>query len=326
MRLPGRRRVRLAWRWARSRLGTRGVILGYHRVDEVPRDPYGLRVSPSRFEEHLEVLRRCARPLPLAELVRRSEEDRLPRGAVAVTFDDGYAELSSEALPRLERHGIPATVFVISDLLGTQPWWEVLARAVLAGGDGPSPAGTVLRRPTGGVEFGDRVPDDGPAELLGRLYRGLAALSSAERRVQVDRLARTAGLDDDASEGTGPLRLLAPEEVRRLAGNGHVEVGAHSATHPDLTTLEDGGREEVERSLERLRELLERPVVAFSYPHGRTSPRVVETVRRAGVRWACTSRNDVVRAGSDPHRLPRFWPGDWEGERFARWLRVWLGG
>lgn len=325
MKLPGRRKARLAWRWARSRLGDRAVILGYHRVDDDVRDPYGLRVSPRHFEEHLEVLRRRARPLPLAELARRVGKDDPPDGAVAVTFDDGYAELASEALPRLARHEVPATVFVISDLLGTEPWWEALARAVLAG-DAESLAERHAR-PERPSESGARQPlaPDDRARLLASLYGWLVTLSPSERAVEVGRLVRTAGVEERGGDGSDPRHLLGPEEVRRMARDGPVEVGAHSATHPDLTAMEDGGREEIERSVARVRELINRPVLSFSYPHGRTSSRVREGVRRAGLLCACTSRNDLVVTGSDPYRLPRFWPGDWDGDRFAGWLRWWLG-
>lgn len=325
VRLPGRKTLRLAWRWARSRIRTRALVLGYHRVDAHPRDPYGLRVSPSRFEQHLEVLRRWARPVPLSRLARGVRAGEVPESAVAVTFDDGYAGLSSEALPRLTTYEVPATLFVVTDLLGREPWWETLARAVADGGVSgpPNRSGSPERGGDGGVE-GEAFRSATGHSLRG-VYRRLAALPPAERNLEIEDLVRQSGISRGDSAAADELRLLSAEEVRRIARDGPVEVGAHSATHPDLTALEDGGREEIDRSVARVRELIDRPVLSFSYPHGRTSSRVMESVRRAGLLCACASHSDVVGASSDPYLLPRFWPGDWDGDRFARWLRRWLG-
>ena len=64
----------------------------------------------------MEVLRQQARPVTLEELVTK-RIDRDAKAAVAVTFDDGYANNLSVAKPVLERNGVPATVFVCSGYL-----------------------------------------------------------------------------------------------------------------------------------------------------------------------------------------------------------------
>src|SRR5204863_340481 len=78
------------------------LILIYHRVAAVPVDPWGLAVSPKHFAEHLDVLRRTRHPMPLATFVSRIAERTLPRNAVAITFDDGYADNLLAAKPGLD--------------------------------------------------------------------------------------------------------------------------------------------------------------------------------------------------------------------------------
>src|SRR4029453_8146560 len=97
-------RVRRVLGRLRRRVTARGVILMYHRIAAADRDPWNLCVSPERFDEHLAVLARALRPLSMAQLVQALQERRLPRRAVVVTLDDGYADNLHAAKPLLERH------------------------------------------------------------------------------------------------------------------------------------------------------------------------------------------------------------------------------
>jgi peptidoglycan/xylan/chitin deacetylase (PgdA/CDA1 family) len=96
-------------------------------------------------------------------------------------------------------------------------------------------------------------------------------------------------------EGWGHMRW---EDVAALAEQGF-DVGAHSTTHPDLTKC--GGTqldEEVSGARALLERRLARPILNFSYPHGRHDSRVRGAVERAGYRLACTSRYGINRTSS----------------------------
>src|SRR5262249_43149366 len=114
----------------RKRFQNGGAILLYHRVTRLDRDPQLLAVSPEHFAEHLDVLRRKANVVPLNKF---RGEPRLPSRAIAITFDDGYADNFVEAKPILERKEVPATVFVVSGFLGSarEFWWDELDRILL---------------------------------------------------------------------------------------------------------------------------------------------------------------------------------------------------
>ena len=72
-------------------------------------------------------------PLSLAELVEGLAQRRLPEQAVAVTFDDGYADNLEIAAPILAKHRIPATLFIATGLVDAHgpPWWDQLASLLL---------------------------------------------------------------------------------------------------------------------------------------------------------------------------------------------------
>jgi peptidoglycan/xylan/chitin deacetylase (PgdA/CDA1 family) len=109
-----------------ARLRPRAVVLLYHRVGEPAADPYGQAVSPATLASHLEMLRRRYRVLPLEELLDRLLRRAVPDGAVAVTFDDGYADNLTAAWPVAARQGVPMTVFVtVRPVLEGRPFpWD----------------------------------------------------------------------------------------------------------------------------------------------------------------------------------------------------------
>ena len=99
-------------------------ILVYHRIADIPFvDPRldDWNVDPATFERQVAALSRGAAIVPLADLPRRMEEPHADaRPLVCLTFDDGYANFASAAVPILVRHGAPATVFVVTDVLGRE--------------------------------------------------------------------------------------------------------------------------------------------------------------------------------------------------------------
>ncbi|HTF58030.1 MAG TPA: polysaccharide deacetylase family protein [Planctomycetota bacterium] len=98
----------------------------YHRVGPF-RDgaPPKLNVDPAAFREHMSVLAHRANAVSIVELVACAREGRpIPRGAVAVTFDDGYRDLMEFALPVLKEFRIPAAFFMVTGGIGATDAWN----------------------------------------------------------------------------------------------------------------------------------------------------------------------------------------------------------
>ncbi|MET0579834.1 MAG: polysaccharide deacetylase family protein, partial [Ilumatobacteraceae bacterium] len=100
-------------------------VLLYHRVASSPADPWQLAVTPDHFDEHLQVLRANGDVVDAAPTAQRFRRHSLGRRRFAVTFDDGYVDNLQAALPLLERHDVPVTIFVATAYLD-QPsfWWD----------------------------------------------------------------------------------------------------------------------------------------------------------------------------------------------------------
>jgi peptidoglycan/xylan/chitin deacetylase (PgdA/CDA1 family) len=111
----------------------RSVILGYHGVAECPRkdDRFLLQLAPAKFRAQLEMMQAAGfRFMTVADLAREARAAAPPPGLAAVSFDDAMRNLLTNALPILQELGIPATVYVPTEWIGsTSPW-------IGGGGDG----------------------------------------------------------------------------------------------------------------------------------------------------------------------------------------------
>jgi peptidoglycan/xylan/chitin deacetylase (PgdA/CDA1 family) len=101
------------------------TVVAFHRVHDSDQ-PEALSVSVRAFEQHCRFFKEHFRVVPLSDLVARLERGLPPRRELAITFDDGYLDNHDTAAPILERLGLPATFFVVTEWMGTDlvPWWD----------------------------------------------------------------------------------------------------------------------------------------------------------------------------------------------------------
>ena len=316
----------------------------YHRVSVVLPDPWQLAVTPAHFAEHLEVVRRFGRPLTCRDLTRTLSTGRTPRRTIAVTLDDGYVDNLFEARPLLERHDVPATVFVAAGCLGRAEgfWWDQLERQVLTSVALPPRLRLEVRGQIHEYDLGAdhhypvraqeahagwQAGADAPTErhrLFLALYRLMRPLADSERRQALADVAAWAGAPASLPS---PARPLTAPELQALARDSLVEIGAHTLTHPQLSAL---GREdqwaEILGSRVALQEAIGEDVVTFAYPYGAPSDYTRETVglvRDAGFTGACATIQEPVRWDTGRFELPRFHVEDCDGDGLARRLAEW---
>jgi peptidoglycan/xylan/chitin deacetylase (PgdA/CDA1 family) len=338
-------RLRSAGDWMRSKFMSGAIILIYHRVAELSVDPQRLSVSPHYFAEHLEILKKYCTPLSLTQLNGVLADAQLPHNPAVITFDDGYADNLAQAKPLLERHGIPATVFVTAGQVNSarEFWWDDIERIFLQSAVLPKSlrleiAGTTLEWDLGDAETYDACAYEGwNVELAENptrrhaVYRSvcqlLRPLSDARRQETLEKLLAWSGAQREGRRSHLPLTRA---ELTELDAGEIIDVGAHTVTHAHLSSLPMTAQErEIRRGKTALEELLGHPIKTFAYPFGSRADFNSESlalVREAGFEMACANFPGRVWRRSDRFQLPRLLVRNWGGDSFERWLRGWLCG
>ncbi|GAC1331907.1 MAG: polysaccharide deacetylase family protein [Beijerinckiaceae bacterium] len=268
-----------------------GAILMFHNVRPwVERDfaPNRLlEVTPAFLDAALSLVK--ARGFDIVSLDTALERIATPgaRPLMVLTFDDGYRDNVEHALPVLERHEAPFTIFITTGYADrtARLWWLELEEAI--------------RRL-------DRVALEGTLELstasaagkehaYAMLYRALRA-GPEERLLKVcGRLCREAGLDPSSF----PADLcLDWSGIARLAEHPLATIGVHTLTHAMLAKHPDAFvRQELCESRRRIERVTGKPARHLAYPVGdptSAGPREFAMARELGFASAVTTRPGML--------------------------------
>ncbi|NWG32054.1 MAG: polysaccharide deacetylase family protein [Rhodocyclaceae bacterium] len=283
-------------------LGQRLSILIFHRVLE-RRDP--LRPNEptaADFERMMAFFARHFVVLPLREATQRLRNGTLPKRACCITFDDGYADNLTIALPILEKYDLPATVFVATGYLdGGRMFNDAVIDAMAKVGESSIDLTKI------GLGRHSLATEEERLLAVTRILNVLRYREPEQRNEDVARLleiAHCGALPDNI--------MLTSAQVAELDRRG-VEIGGHTVNHPILTSLDDDrARAEIVEGKRRLEEIVGHAVTAFAYPNGvplRDYVRQhVDMVRSSGFEISVTTAHGVARRGSDVFQLPRFTP------------------
>jgi peptidoglycan/xylan/chitin deacetylase (PgdA/CDA1 family) len=275
----------------------RGLLaLTYHRIGTPGDAPLDRAMWDATLEDFDAQIAFLARNF---DVVGPGDVGPRPAGRqVLVTFDDGYRDNYTHALPILRAHGATATFFLTTGFLDRArlSWWDEVAWMVHTTG-------------------GDR------AEIPALLDR-VKTLPGTQREAFVDRLAASTGAGR-APAAAGAEQWMTWRMARELLAAG-MTVGGHTVSHPILARLgEDAQRDEVFACRARLEAELGIAMRWFSYPngdHGSFDARTRAIVAEAGVDLAFAFHAGFVRRSDawDPYALPRIAVGPrTAGDAFA---------
>lgn len=285
------------------------TILIYHRVlPEV--DPlFPGELTQAQFEWQLDLLARDYKVLPLSEAVECLKRGRLPTGAAAITFDDGYADNYTHALPLLQKYRLPATVFVASGYLdGGMMWNERVIHAIR------TYAGEEIDLRALNLDVSVVNTAASRTALIRQILGKFKYLEHKERETAVDALVTLlqTKLPDD--------QMMSSAQLRALADSG-VEIGAHTRLHPILATLPSKqAYSEMADGCDELEAIIGYRPRLFAYPNGKPgqdyTAEHVEFAKKLGFVAAVSTAWGCARPDSDFFQLPRFTPWDQTPLRF----------
>lgn len=288
-------------------------ILIFHRVLPAADPLLPELPTAAEFETTMRWVRAWFNVLPLPQAVARLDSGTLPSRAMAITFDDGYADNEELAAPILQRLGLTATFFVSTGYLGDGCMWNDRVIEALR-------ATRRDRLDLASLGLG-AFETTGAAQRRAAIHAILKAIKHLEPRARLDAVA---AVEAAAGVGAPPRPMMSDEQVRRLREMG-MQLGGHTVTHPILTRLDrDAARAEIAEGKRRLESLLDEPVELFAYPNGVPSQDYaaehVAMVRECGFTAAVSTAWGAARASSDRYQLPRFTP--WDRTRMRYGLRL----
>lgn len=316
------RLARIRDRWSRA------AIVMYHRVIALDCDPWGLAVAPVHFDRQLEHFKRRRTVLEMNEFVSRMRRDRLPRDALAITFDDGYSDNYFNATPMLKAAGVPATLFLSTGPTRRQEsyWYDEL-QAMILGAIAPADFIVALADGPLFVTFGAREDADDDRRgwrawepprtkreaLYYSLWKRLRALAPRYRGVAMSELrARLPAAPAPAD------RPMTVDEIRQLVASGLITLAGHTVDHPDLCRLEpDDALDQIARGKVEAEAIAGVTIKGFAYPYGILDDSVRSMVAAAGFDWACTTEPGFIGASrTDLFAMPRIVAADTDDDGF----------
>lgn len=296
---------------ARSRLGSPWLtVLTYHRVHDdagaQPYDPDVIDATPAELDRQLTMIRRHFTVIGVSDLLGFLKGAPLPNNPALITFDDGYRECYTRALPILLAHGVRGVFFVVTDHVTHRRafWWDRIAY--------------ILNRTTA-----DRIEITYPLHMVldchlkrGRTLKTALSLVKNRFGIDVDRfveeLARAAAVKwtPELERRVADELVMTWDEIDQLRRAG-MEVHSHTRTHRVLQTVSDAELDsELAGARKDIEERLEERVRAVAYPVGRSVaswPAIRTAVTDSGYQIGFSNASGVsaVRGKFDPLNVKR---------------------
>lgn len=305
-------RLLRTWAWRHET-----IILTYHRVIEkwdriLDYSQPGMVVTAETFDRQLQSLKQNFEIVRLDSLIGyRSTGRPLVRPRCVITFDDGWRDNYEIAFPILRKHGLPATVFLTTDFIGTSHvFWHTELMYLLLHGE--------LSNETRNRSLSKGLPASVRCHLM-RLAKMTRPPCARDVNPVIEAVKKTCDqamsheLVKDLAEKMGLRRPLFPnrrvfldwDQTREMAAAG-IEIGSHGCSHLILTQLEvHEAEEELVRSKAQIEASVGQVVQHFAFPDGAANSDLLTLARKAGYRTVCLCASGPDQGRSGPLALRR---------------------
>jgi peptidoglycan/xylan/chitin deacetylase (PgdA/CDA1 family) len=294
------------------------LVLMYHRIidpntlnDLDARFVHpGMYVTKETFEMQMAYIARHFRVIDVAQLMSVLKgREGLPRNACVITFDDGWRDNYTHALPVLKKHSLPATIFLVSDYIGTHRWfWQeklsfllskCLTSPCLAEG-WVSSCPTIERRGLAAVLTDKRLT---PAAAIRSCLGVMETLAQSDTRTMAKELEAVLVAHRVPVECSERL-MLNWEEIGEMSIN-RIAFGSHTRSHPILTKVAiSEAVQEISGSKLDIEAHLPACCSTFCYPNGQFNEDIKRNVM-AHYECAFSTNRGFVTSGHDIFALRR---------------------
>lgn len=276
------------------------VVLLYHRVETLLDDYNYQAVTPDNFRTHINFLKNNYQIITPDEIYNdiETDEDR-----IVITFDDGYYDFYTNAMPILKEYNVPATLFVSTENIDKpfENWTDNILRIIFS-------------EHSGSISIMDEKINNkwNVTTIKERkaFYQDIRKLFLQMDKKDRDRYTRV--LENWANvkhEGRIDRRILRSDEIYNISKENFITLGSHTCSHPSLRCLEEEEQiKEIVESKKILEEIIKNKIKYFSYPFGSRdhySEKTIEIVKHAGYKMAFSVSNSTVGTEKNCYEIPR---------------------
>ncbi len=315
------------------------ITIMYHRIDAVNTNPWGICVSPERFEEQVSFLKKNFTVITTKEVINEVKTGSIIKNSICLTFDDGYADNYNNAKPILQKYNCPATFFIPTAFINKNKpfWWDELEMIFLYSEQLPaylSLSFNGIKKNYTHIEtelpeeqwqqhkqwkWYEQPPTNRCAVFL-NIWKTLRPLPFDEIQKQMGLLREWAG----SNQYTTHRLPMSEQQLGNLAENNLFTIGLHTHTHIDFIAKEKEIQiEEIAACKNHLRNTYNIESNCLAYPYGRYDTTTLEAVAELKLDGCFTTEAIAITERSQVAMLGRFQAGNWEANRFKDELSVW---
>jgi len=310
------------------------AVLMYHRVSCLDRDSQLLAVTPENFEGQIKYLSENYILLSLNDLKEALSRKVIPNKSVAITFDDGYLDNLTQAFPLLEKYQVPATIFVSSGFVDgsfEMPSDElekcIFEKSAFLGKIELILHGVIyhwsLSEEENSLSWNITLPPKTTRQkCYQQIHQMMSKCSNEERKNIIQQLRKQTGVKGIRNN----RRVLNQEELRQLAQNPLISIGAHTVNHLSLASQSlEVQKHEINDSIEDLESCCQTDIRLFAYPYGgndAVSEETVQLARSSKLSLAFSTIHGAVSRKSNLYLLPRVNVRNWDLKIFKKHLQA----
>jgi len=291
------------------------VVLIYHRVTSLERDPQLLAVEPDNFYRQIEYLRKNYNILDIEEFSYLKQNNKgFPKKSMILTFDDGYADNYLEALPILKKFNSQAIFFVTTSNINTKNelWWDEIERVILT--DIKLPKSLKIRLNSKDYLF-DTSSKGSKRKTYNALHHLIKCNKADIRDKAINDIICWANL---SKKGRSTHRVMTYKEIKLMSKSNSAIIGVHTHTHTLLCVYD---HKEQYNDIKKSKDLLEKwtgqKIRYFSYPFGGKKDYNKETLNicgELGFDMAFANFYGQVHSWTHKYQIPRYLVRNWDFE------------
>ncbi len=277
------------------------IILNFHGVTTISGNRFNNRhIDAKEFEKLILYFKNNFNIVSLPKLFEMySSKEKVNKKTIALTFDDGYINNFTVALPILKKHNVPATFYLISEGLVNKEFYVW-----------PDVIDLIQKNTKTDIQlsFGTfKYPGFYCQELKTNLV-DLMKKSAEKREEYLNEIKQKYPIyHTEAAKFPELIKLINKEQLLNYKNEALIEYGSHTHLHYNLEFLNsEKCFEEVSVSKKIIEECIQKPVISLAFPDGSYNSETIEQCKKAGYENVTVVTYKLNEVNKNPYLLSRF--------------------